>query len=109
MIRLAKQYGRYGYRKIAELLRIEGWHVNHKKVERLWRAAWPIAATAKIMVSQRGVKASRWHTMQQRDDCQGSGRGRSRFRSSYSFSRFGKLGHRIGRLAAPFYLPDPLA
>ena len=37
MIRLAKQYGRYGYRKIAQLLRIEGWHVNHKKVERLWR------------------------------------------------------------------------
>jgi len=25
LIRLAKQYGRYGYRKIAELLRIEGW------------------------------------------------------------------------------------
>jgi putative transposase len=25
MIRLAKQYGRYGYRKITELLRIEGW------------------------------------------------------------------------------------
>ncbi len=37
MIRLAKQYGRYGYRKIARLLRVEGWHVNHKKVERLWR------------------------------------------------------------------------
>lgn len=37
LIRLAKQYGRYGYRKIAELLRIEGWKVNHKKVERLWR------------------------------------------------------------------------
>jgi len=37
MIRLAKQYGRYGYRKITELLRIEGWHVNHKKIERLWR------------------------------------------------------------------------
>lgn len=37
MIRLAKQYGRYGYRKITALLRIEGWHVNHKKVERLWR------------------------------------------------------------------------
>jgi len=29
LIRLAKQYGRYGYRKIAELLRIEGWKVNH--------------------------------------------------------------------------------
>ena len=37
LIRLAKQYGRYGYRKIAKLLTIEGWRVNHKKVERLWR------------------------------------------------------------------------
>ena len=37
LVRLAKQYGRCGYRKIAELLRIEGWHINHKKVERLWR------------------------------------------------------------------------
>ena len=35
LIRLAKSYGRYGYRKVAELLRIEGWRVNHKKVERL--------------------------------------------------------------------------
>ena len=37
LIRPAKQYGRYGYRKIAKLLRIEGWNVNHKKGERLWR------------------------------------------------------------------------
>lgn len=37
LIRLAKQYGRYGYRKITQLLRVEGWQVNHKKVERLWR------------------------------------------------------------------------
>lgn len=37
MIRLAKRYGRYGYRKITELLRVEGWCVNHKKIERLWR------------------------------------------------------------------------
>lgn len=37
MIKLAKRYGRYGYRKIAALLRMEGWTVNHKKVERLWR------------------------------------------------------------------------
>ena len=35
LVRLAKQYGRYGYRMIAELLRAEGWHLNHKKVERL--------------------------------------------------------------------------
>ena len=37
LIRLAKQYGRYGYRKVGELLQAEGWRVNHKKVERLWR------------------------------------------------------------------------
>lgn len=37
LIRLAKQYGRYGYRMIGGLLRAEGWKVNHKKVERLWR------------------------------------------------------------------------
>ena len=37
LIRLAKQYGRYGYRKVGELLRMEGWGINHKKVERLWR------------------------------------------------------------------------
>ena len=37
IIRLAKMYGRYGYRKIAQLLRISGWKVNHKKVERIWR------------------------------------------------------------------------
>ena len=37
LIRLAKQYGRYGYRKVARLLRLEGWMVNQKKVERLWR------------------------------------------------------------------------
>ncbi|WP_195821344.1 IS3 family transposase [Roseobacter sp. MH60115] len=27
---------RNGYRKITELLRVEGWSVNHKKIERLW-------------------------------------------------------------------------
>lgn len=37
MIRLAKKYGRYGYRMIAQLLRVASWKVNHKKVERLWR------------------------------------------------------------------------
>ena len=32
---LAKQYGRYGYRKICELLVIEGRLINHKKIERI--------------------------------------------------------------------------
>ena len=37
MIELARQYGRYGYRRIAALLRDAGWHINDKRVERLWR------------------------------------------------------------------------
>jgi putative transposase len=37
MVELATQYGRYGYRRIAALLGREGWAVNHKRVERLWR------------------------------------------------------------------------
>ena len=37
MINLATKYGRYGYRRITALLRREGWEVNHKRVERLWR------------------------------------------------------------------------
>lgn len=37
MIELTRQYGRYGYRRIAALLRDAGRHVNDKLVERLWR------------------------------------------------------------------------
>ena len=37
IIELAKQYGRYGYRRITALLQQEGWKVNHKRVERIWR------------------------------------------------------------------------
>lgn len=37
IIRLACEYGRYGYRRITALLRAEGWHINHKRVERIWR------------------------------------------------------------------------
>ena len=37
MIELARQYGRYGYRRIAALLRDAGWQINDKRVERLWR------------------------------------------------------------------------
>jgi putative transposase len=33
----AKQYGRYGYRRITALLRAAGWVVNFKRVERIWR------------------------------------------------------------------------
>jgi transposase InsO family protein len=37
IITLASQYGRYGYRRITALLQNEGWKVNHKRVERIWR------------------------------------------------------------------------
>jgi putative transposase len=38
IVRLARQYGRYGYRRVTALLRAEGWSCNHKRVERIWRA-----------------------------------------------------------------------
>jgi putative transposase len=37
IIKLASQFGRYGYRRITGILRDRGWKVNHKRVERLWR------------------------------------------------------------------------
>jgi transposase InsO family protein len=37
IIRLASHYGRYGYRRIPAMLRSEGWTVNAKRVERIWR------------------------------------------------------------------------
>ena len=36
---LAAVYGRYGSPRITGLLRNEGWLVNHKRVERIWRCA----------------------------------------------------------------------
>jgi putative transposase len=37
MIALSKENLRYGYRRVWALLRREGWHVNKKRVYRLWR------------------------------------------------------------------------
>ena len=34
---MARQYGRYGYRRIAALLREAGWSVSDGRIERLWR------------------------------------------------------------------------
>ena len=34
---MARSFGRYGYRMVTGLLRTEGWVVNHKRVERIWR------------------------------------------------------------------------
>ena len=37
MVSLASDYGRYGYRRITAMLRREGFMVNHKRVERIWK------------------------------------------------------------------------
>ena len=37
IIKLAVRFGRYGYRRVTALLRDQGWQVNHKRVERIWR------------------------------------------------------------------------
>ena len=37
VVSLACEYGRYGYRRITALLQSDGWRVNHKRVERIWR------------------------------------------------------------------------
>ena len=37
VVQLARRFGRYGYRMITGMLRAEGWRVNHKRIERIWR------------------------------------------------------------------------
>lgn len=37
IIAKAREYGRYGYRRVTALLRADGWTVNAKRVERIWR------------------------------------------------------------------------
>ena len=37
IVDLARRFGRYGYRRVTALLRHRGWHVNYKRVERIWR------------------------------------------------------------------------
>jgi transposase InsO family protein len=37
IIELTNKYGQYGYRMITGLLKNDGWKVNHKRIERIWR------------------------------------------------------------------------
>jgi transposase InsO family protein len=52
IVELARQYGRYGYRKIAALLRQAGWSVSDGRVERVWRRE-------KLKVRQKQPKRGR--------------------------------------------------
>jgi len=36
IVTLASQYGRYGYRRLQQLLQMKAGKVNHKRVERIW-------------------------------------------------------------------------
>ena len=38
IVALAGRYGRYGCRRITDLLQMAGWRVNQKRVQRIWRA-----------------------------------------------------------------------
>jgi hypothetical protein len=37
ILRLASQYGRYGYRQITGILWQEGWDISRSRVERIWK------------------------------------------------------------------------
>ena len=37
IVALARRFGRYGYRRITDLLQMAGWQVNAKRVQRIWR------------------------------------------------------------------------
>ncbi len=37
IVDLASRFGRYGYRTVTGLLRLAGWRVNSKRVERIWK------------------------------------------------------------------------
>ena len=55
IVALARDYGRYGYRRIAEVLRRAGWAVNDKRVERIWRrhvSCSPSARRLKVPAKQ---------------------------------------------------------
>ena len=59
MVKVAGRFGRYGYRMVTGMLRAEGWVVNHKRVERIWREEGlkvpGAAAEARSAVAQRRI------------------------------------------------------
>ena len=64
MNELAELHPRYGYRRIWALLRSEGWAVNRKRIERLWRAEGhrvPPQRRASGKKAQGGAAGAAWN------------------------------------------------
>ena len=59
IVDLAREYGRYGYRRVTALLRMEGWSVNHKRVQRIWRRE---GLKVPKKQPQRGSRPVKWCT-----------------------------------------------
>ena len=39
IVALTRRFGRYGYRRVTDLLEMADWEVNAKRVQRIWRSA----------------------------------------------------------------------
>lgn len=55
VLELSRRYPRYGYRRTTAILREEGWHVNRKRIHRLWKEEG-----LKVPVRQRKRRAMGW-------------------------------------------------
>jgi len=58
VVELAREFGRYGYRRMTALLRREGWRVNAKRVERDLEAGG--AQSAQEAAETRTALVRRW-------------------------------------------------
>jgi transposase InsO family protein len=58
MHKLAANHPRFGYRRVAALLRSEGWDVNIKRVHRLWKEAGLQVPTKKRKRRRLGTGAN---------------------------------------------------
>ena len=58
---LAEQHPRYGYRRIAALLRREGYHINIKRIHRLWKNEGLQKSTSKSWKNSTGRSENACH------------------------------------------------
>jgi transposase InsO family protein len=58
MVALSRENPRYGYRRVWALLRREGWAVNKKRVQRLWREAELKVPVKKVHKRRRSTGTS---------------------------------------------------